>query len=56
MTLSLLIYVLMIATLASLAAVLVADAVRDLRRAPAPKPARAERRPARSRGAAPTTS
>jgi hypothetical protein len=60
MTLSLLIYVLMITALASVAAVLVVDAVRGLRRASARSAARAEGRPAtsgaRKRGAATTTS
>jgi hypothetical protein len=60
MTLSLLMYVLMITTLASVAGVLVFDAVRGLRRAFARRAAPAQGRPAtsgaRKRGAAPTTS
>jgi uncharacterized DUF497 family protein len=60
MTLSLLLYVLMIIALASVTAVLVADAGRGLRRVSARRATRAERRPAtssaRSRGAAPTSS
>ena len=60
MTLSLLMYVLMLIALASLAAILVVDAVRGLRRASARRAAPAQRRPAgsaaRSRGTAPTTS
>ena len=60
MTLSLLMYVLMIAALASLAAVLVVDAFRGLQRAAARRAARAAGRQgtssARSRGATPTTS
>jgi hypothetical protein len=56
MTLSLLMSVLMIAALASLAGVLVVDAVRGLRRASERRAARAQARPARGRGAAPTTS
>jgi hypothetical protein len=60
MTLSLLMYLLMIAALASLAGVLVVDVARGLRRASARRASRAEGRPAtsgaRNRGAAPTTS
>ena len=60
MTLSLLMYILMLTALASLAGVLVVDAVRGLRRTAARRAARAQGRPAgsaaRSRGTAPTTS
>jgi hypothetical protein len=60
MTLSLLLYVLMIIALASVTAVLIADAVRGLRRVSARRATRAKRRPAtssaRNRGAAPTPS
>jgi len=61
MTLSLLMYALMITTAATLVAVLVVDLVRGLRHAPARRlsaaAARTDRtRSARSRGAAPTTS
>lgn len=60
MTLTLLMYVLMITALASVAGVLVVDAVRGLRRASARRAERADGRTpassARNRGAAPTTS
>jgi len=60
MTLSLLIYALMITTLVSLAGVLVVDTVRGLSRSPAPKAARSidrsASRSARNYGAAATRS
>jgi hypothetical protein len=60
MTLLLLMYVLMITALASVAAVLVVDAVRGLRQASVRRAKRVEGRPAassaRNRSAAPTTS